>query len=513
MRQKLARATSTVALMTFISRILGFLRDMVLAQVFGATAGFDAFLVAFKIPNFFRRLFGEGAFSQAFVPVLAEYRSKRTEEETREFVNRIAGTLGVALVAVTLIAELVAPLIVAVFAPGFQHDPTRFMLASHMIRTTFPYLIFICLTAFAGAILNTYGNFSVPAFTPVILNICMIACAWWLAPHFKEPIYALGWGVTVSGLVQCWFQWPYLKKINVLPRFLWGWKDPGVRRVLKLMLPALFGVSVAQLSLLIDGFFASYLPVGSISWLYYSDRITYLPLGVIGVALATVVLPVLSRHHADESKEAYAQTLNWALRCAWLIGLPAAIALLTLAGPILATLIQHGAFSARDVVMTTRSLTAYAFGLPAFMLVKVVASAFYAQKNIKLPVKIAVVALVVNIILNFILIGPLAHAGLALSSAIASIVNVSLLWIMLKRAGITQMEQKPRPIFLRVILASILMAGLLWWGSGSIDTWFLWSVSRRVLHLVVLIVSGLVIYFGALWMTGLRLKDFASPTY
>ena len=352
--------------MTLISRIMGFIRDVVLATIFGAGLAFDAFAFAFKIPNFMRRLFGEGAFSQAFVPVLAEYRTQRSHQEVREFINRIAGTLALALLFVIILAEIIAPFIIMVFAPGFIHDPTRFQYATHMIRVTFPYLLLIGLTAFCGAILNTFSRFAVPAFTPVLLNFVMIAVALWWSPHAKVPIYVLAWGVLLGGVAQLLAQLPFLKRIQVFPMPKWQWRDPGVTRVLKLMVPALFGVSVAQISLLIDNFFASFLPAGSISWLYYSDRLTYLPLGVIGVALATVVLPNLSRHHSENSHEAYSKTVDWALRLVILVGMPAAVGLFILAGPLIATLFHHGAFTAVDVYMTRRSFWAVFVGVPLF---------------------------------------------------------------------------------------------------------------------------------------------------
>ena len=321
--RRLLRSTSVVSAMTGLSRILGFIRDMVLANVFGAGGAFDAFVVAFKIPNFFRRLFAEGAFAQAFVPILAEFRSRESHETTQEFIYRIAGTLSFIVSLLVLLVELIAPIVILMFAPGFARDPTRYALAVHMIRITFPYLLLIALVSFSGSILNTCGRFGIPAFTPVLLNIALIAVAWFWAPHASVPIVVLAWGVLIGGVAQLLLQWPYLKQTDLLPIPKLGFRDSGVRRVMKLMVPALFGVSIAQVSLLIDNFFASFLPAGSISWLYYSDRLTYLPLGVIGVAIATVVLPNLSRDHSTQSTERYSATLDWALRIVIVIQSPA----------------------------------------------------------------------------------------------------------------------------------------------------------------------------------------------
>lgn len=511
MAYKLFKSTTLVASMTLISRVMGFVRDVVLASVFGAGPAFDAFAIAFKIPNFMRRLFGEGAFSQAFVPILAEYRTNRSHEEVRQFVNHIAGTLASALLIVVLLAEIIAPIIIMVFAPGFIHDPLRFAYATHMIRITFPYLLLIALTAFCSATLNTFNRFGVPAFTPVLLNVAMVAVALWFAPYADVPIYVLAWGVLIGGAAQLLMQLPFLKRINIFPIPKLQWKDPGVTRVLKLMVPALFGVSVAQISLLIDNFFASFLPAGSISWLYYSDRLTYLPLGVIGVALATVVLPNLSRFHSTNSKEAYSQTLDWALRLAMLVGIPSAVGLFVLAGPLITTLFHHGEFTMFDVIMTRKALWAFSVGLPGFMLVKILASAFYSRQNIKTPVKIAAVTMVVNLILNLALIKPLAHAGLALATSAASLFNAFLLIFFLLRHSI--FKPKPQWLFflLRIIFANIVMGVVIWWFAGDLKHWLGWSVWQRSWCLFIAVLLGAVVYVLVLLICGLRIKDLRPP--
>ena len=427
MRKALAKSTSIFSGMTFISRILGFIRDMVVAHTFGATGMTDAFFVAFKIPNFMRRLFAEGAFSQAFVPILAEYKTQRTHDELQLFIDHTAGTLGGILMMVTVIGVFAAPLFIMIFSPGFAHDGTRFDLASHMLRITFPYILFISLTAFAAGILNTHNRFAGPAFTPVFLNLSMIAAAIFLAPHFHQPIEALAWGVFFGGFVQLLFQYPFLKHLKLVPRFKWMWKDAGVQRVIKLMLPAILGVSVVQIGLLVDTIFASFLPQGSISWLYNSERLMMFPLGVFGVAIATVVLPHLAKKFSANAEREYSQTMNWGTQSILLLGIPAAIGLIMLSDPLLTSLFNYGKFNQFDVLMSQQSLVAYSIGVPCMMLVKILASGFYARQNIKTPVKIAIFSLLINITFNFILIGPLKHAGLALASSLAAITNCGLI--------------------------------------------------------------------------------------
>ncbi|WP_267256359.1 murein biosynthesis integral membrane protein MurJ [Coxiella endosymbiont of Ornithodoros maritimus] len=511
MSRKLFKSTLVISSMTLISRLLGFARDVVLAIIFGAGPAFDAFVVAFKIPNFMRRLFGEGAFAQAFVPVLSDYRANRKPEEVREFINHIAGTLGAALLIVVALAEILAPVIIMVFAPGFVCDPVRLAYTTHMLRITSPYLFLIALTAFAGATLNTFNRFGIPAFTPVLLNVAMIAVAGLWAPHALTQIYILAWGVLLGGILQLLIQIPFLYHLNLFPVPKWQWRHPGVMRVLKLMVPALFGVSVAQISLLMDNFFASFLAAGNISWLYYSDRLTYLPLGVIGVALATVVLPNLARQHSQKSAQAYSATLDWALRMAMLIGVPAAVALFILAAPLLATLIYHGAFTAHDVLMTRRSLWAFSVGLPGFMLIKILASAFYSRQNVKTPVKIAAAAVVVNLTLNAVLIHPLAHAGLALATSLASSFNAMLLLYFLLRDKIYQPLPNWIKLILRLLFANGIMGLTISAFAGRVDHWLMWSVMERVWHLVVLILLGLLSYVAALWISRLRLRDLRPP--
>lgn len=508
MSGRLIKSTSIVAGFTLLSRITGFIRDIILASAFGASGLFDAFLVAYKIPNFLRRLFGEGAFSQAFVPILADYRENQPEKNVREFVSHVFGTLAVTVGFVVVLFEILAPFIIMIFAPGFFHDPARYAACVHLLRIVSPFLLFIVLTAFSGAVLNTCGLFAVPAFTPVLLNFAFIGTALFWAPHTAYPIYTLGFGVVIGGVLQVVLQIPFLKKIGLLPRPIVGFKDAGTRRVMKRMVPALFGVSVAQISLLVDNVFASFLPAGSISWLYYSDRLIYFPLGIIGVALATVVLPYLSRQHAKNDEGVFSNTLDWALRCALFIGMPAAVGIGVLAGPMAATLFQRGQFSGFDVIMTTKSLHAFAVGLPAFMLIKVLASAFYSRQNIGTPVKVAAIAMVANLVLNAILVFPLKHAGLALATSLASILNAGLLFVLLVRHKIYQPGRRWIRLLSALILANGVMGVVLFYVAGPLHRWLGWHTLVRAEHLGLAIVAGVLSYFFVLWFAGIRRADF-----
>lgn len=493
--------------MTLLSRILGFVRDVVIARIFGASAGADAFFVAFKIPNFLRRLFAEGAFSQAFVPVLSEYRSQRPHDQVRTLVENVSGALGVVLLLVTAVGVVAAPVVIMIFAPGFIGAEDKYQLAVDLLRLTFPYLLFISLTALAGGILNTYGQFAVPAFTPVLLNVAMIAAALGLAPYMAEPVTALAWGVFAAGVVQLMFQFPSLYRLGLLrwPRFRRD--DEGVRRIVRLMLPAIFGTSVVQLNLLFDTLIASFLVTGSISWLYYSDRLVEFPLGVFGIALATVILPTLSRNIAQGAQHSYDRNLDWALRWVLLIGTPATVGLLILAAPMLTTLFQYGEFRALDVHMAARSLMAYAVGLFGFMCIKVLASAFYARQDTRTPVRIGIIAMLANIVLNVILVFPLAHAGLALATSLSAFINAGLLYRHLVRQ-VGYRAQPGWPVFLvRVMVANGVMAALLVFGVSGIDQWLQWSLLERIGHLLLWLATGAGVYFAALWLMGIRLHQ------
>lgn len=503
------KSLSTVGGFTLLSRVLGFVRDLVFAQVFGASSATDAFFVAFKIPNFMRRLFAEGAFATAFVPVLTEYRTQRDFNELKAFVDHVAGSLSLALLAVSLIGVVAAPVLVSLFAFGWVIDgeTEKLGLAAEMLRLTFPYLFFISLTAFAGGILNAHDRFAVPAFTPVLLNLVLISAALWLAPLMDEGIVALAWGVLIAGITQFVFQLPFLGQIRLVPRPRSGFHDPGVRRVLKLMLPALFAVSVTQINLLLDTVLASFLVTGSISWLYYSDRLMEFPLGILGVGLATVILPRLSRRQAEADPGKFSGELDWGLRIAIFFGVPSAAGLAMLAGPMISTLFQSDVFSPNDVAMAERSLVAYATGIQAFVLIKVLAPAFYARQDTRTPVRIGVIAMAANMVFNLILIFPLQHAGLALATSLSAYLNALLLWRGLRHQGAYQPRSGWAVLLGRVALAAALMVMLLWWFSPVLSEWVAASRLERVSWLLALIGLGAAGYFVTLLAVGWRPRD------
>lgn len=504
MSKALLKSTGIVSAMTSLSRISGFVRDMVYAQMFGAGTGTDAFFVAFRIPNFLRRLFAEGAFSQAFVPVFSEYQTQRSRAELQELVDQVAGTLGAILFVISAIGVLAAPVLILLFAPGFTADAGKYELTVAMLRITFPYLLFISLTAFAGSVLNSCGKFSIPAITPVLLNLTMIAAALWLAPRMERPVVGLAWGVFIAGIIQLGFQVPFLRQVKLLPRPRWGWASQGVQQVLKLMLPAIFGSSVAQVNLLIDTLLASFLVSGSVSWLYYSDRLVEFPLGIFGVALGTVILPKLSRQHASAETDGFSHTLDWALRWALLIGIPATVALIILSGPILSALFQYGQFDAHDVAMSTQSLMAFSLGLVAFMLIKVLAPGFYARQDTRSPVKYGVIAMGANTTMVFIFIWPLAHAGLALATSLAAFLNAGLLFFNLKRRNIYRPRSGWTIFLLQLLVANLVMGLVLWLGVGDLGQWLNAHARERLWHLSWLVTAGGGSYLLAVLAVGIR---------
>ncbi|MAC15219.1 MAG: murein biosynthesis integral membrane protein MurJ [Alcanivorax sp.] len=502
----LMASTALVATMTMLSRVLGLVRDVVIARMLGASAGADAFFVALKIPNFFRRLFAEGAFNQAFVPVLSEYRSKGSMAATKLLVDRVAGTLGTVVALITLVGMLAAAGVVWLFAPGFGDDPVKRALTVEMLRLTFPYLFFISLTAFAGGILNSWNRFAVPAFTPVLLNLSLIGCALFLAPQFAEDrmAVALAWGVLIAGVAQLLFQLPFLARLNLMPVPRMGWSDPGVRKIMTLMIPALFGASVYQLNSLVNTVLASLLETGSVTWLYYTDRLIELPLGIFAVAIGTVILPSLSSKHVDASSEAFSRTLDWAIRMVLLIGLPAALALAVLAEPLLSTLFQYGEFTAFDVAKTAESLRAYSTGLLAAMLIKVLAPGFYARQDTRTPVKIGVIAMLANMAFGAMLVWEWHHVGLATAMALSAWLNAGLLYLGLRRAGVYQPLKGWLLLWGRMVFAGIAMAAVTYWLSLQTQAWTEAGVWNRIGWLSLIVASGLAIYGTSLLVLGLR---------
>ncbi|WP_409307540.1 murein biosynthesis integral membrane protein MurJ [Pectobacterium sp. B1J-3] len=505
----LLKSLAAVSSMTMLSRILGFVRDAIVARIFGAGMATDAFFVAFKLPNLLRRIFAEGAFSQAFVPILAEYKSQQGEEATRTFLAYVSGMLTLILALVTVAGMVAAPWVIMVTAPGFAATPDRFELTSALLRVTFPYILLISLTSMVGSVLNTWNRFSVPAFAPTLLNVSMIGFALFAAPYFNPPVMSLAWAVLVGGLLQLGYQLPHLKKIGmlVLPRV--KWRDPSVWRVMKLMGPAILGVSVSQISLIINTIFASFLSEGAVSWMYYADRLMEFPSGVLGVALGTILLPSLAKSFASGNHDEYSRLMDWGLRLCFLLALPSAVALGILAQPLTVSLFQYGKFSAFDAVMTQRALIAYSVGLMGLIVVKVLVPGFYSRQDIKTPVKIAIVTLILTQIMNLIFIGPLQHAGLALSIGLASCLNASLLFWQLRKQDIFHPLPGWRVFLVKLLAAVIVMAlvlvGLLWW----MPAWDVGNMAYRIGRLMVVVVVGAGAYFAMLALLGFRPRDFA----
>ncbi|MGS2742340.1 murein biosynthesis integral membrane protein MurJ [Halomonas sp. LS-001] len=507
-RRGLMRSGLVVSAMTMLSRVMGLVRDVVVATFLGAGDGSDAFFVAFKIPNFLRRLFAEGAFNQAFVPVLSEYSTQRSKQEIRELLNAVAGSLTAILALITALAMLGAPWLVWVFAPGFGRDPEKLAMTADMLRLTFPYLLLISLTAFSGSVLNTWNRFAVPAFTPVLLNISLIGAALLLMPLMEEPAMALAWGVLIAGAAQLAFQVPFLLRLGLLPTPWPNFAHDGVKRILKLMAPALFGVSVSQINLLLDTVLASLLTAGSVSWLYYSDRLVELPLGVFGVAIGTIILPALSKRHAEQSTEHFSAMLDWAIRVVLLLGVPAALALAVLAEPFLITLFHYGAMTDNDIQMAAMSLRAYAFGLVAFMLIKVLAPGFFARQDTKTPVKVGIIAMVANMVFNLLLIWPLAHAGLALATALSAFLNAGLLGYLLYRQKVLIFQPGWGRYAVQLVGGSALMSIALYNVSPDWQAWLDFGLWQRIYWVTGLIALGGGLYFVWLAAFGLRLRHF-----
>ncbi|SGZ85203.1 Proposed peptidoglycan lipid II flippase MurJ [Bathymodiolus thermophilus thioautotrophic gill symbiont] len=494
--------------MTFISRILGLIRDYIVARYFGANGLTDAFLVAFKIPNFLRRLFGEGAFSQAFVPILADAKANHSEAEVQNIINHIGTKFLTTLIVLTLIAVIIAPAIIFVFAWGFYFDadPTKFNLATDMLRITFPYLLLISLTAFAGSILNTYDKFSIPAFTPVLLNISMILCAVYLSGNLDTPIMALAWGVLIGGVVQLLFQIPFLIKIKKMPRLVKG-DHQAVKTLKKRLIPALFGVSVSQINLLIDTMIATMLVSGSVSWLYYSDRLLELPLALIGIALATVALAKLSRHFANKDEQKFTRTVDYALKIGLILGAPACIGLVLLAEPLMITLFQYDKFDAFAAHQSALSLIAYGVGLIAFITIKILAPVFLARGDTKTPVKVGIIAMGTNVFLNAILAYYYAHTGLAIATSISAAINASLLYYYLNQRAIFTLSKNFFKLFLKVLLATIIITIFILNFNQTINDYLNASAWNRVLEIGYVISLSVLIYFVSLRLLGVKMRE------
>jgi len=505
----LLRVLATVSSLTMVSRVLGFVRDFLIARIFGAGLLTDAFFVAFKIPNLLRRLFAEGAFSQAFVPILGEYKNRTGAEDTKTLIDSIATVLFLALVVAAALGMAAAPIIVYVTAPGFAAEPEKFALTVQMLRITFPYIVFISLVALSAGILNTWNRFSVPAVTPTLLNVAFIVGALFFADWFDPPVVVLAWAVFIGGALQLAYQVPFLARLGLLPRWRLDLSHPGLRRVLLLMLPAAFGVSVGQISILLNQIFASYLQTGSISWLYYADRLMELPAGVLGVAVGTILLPSLSKYHATANQAEYSRLLDWGMRITVLLAVPAAVALAVLALPLVTMLFQYGRFTEDDAWMTRQALVAYSVGLLGLILVKILAPGFYARQNVATPVKIGIVTLVATQLMNLAFVGPLRHAGLALAIGLGACLNAGLLYLQLRRNSI-YMPQPGWPIFVLKVLASVFFMAIVLFTTMGESVWWLQAPwYRKVPAVLGLVVLGAAVYGVCLFAFGFRPRDFS----
>lgn len=511
----LLRSSAVFSAMTLLSRIAGFARDALQSRIFGSSAAMDAFVIAYRIPNYLRRIFAEGSMQMAFVPVLNEIRERGDKQALKDFIDHMAGALFAVVFVVAGIGMLAAPLIAMVFAPGSVDEPGKFELIAQMLRITFPYLVFISMMALAASVLNSFGKFALPAVTPVLHNLTVIAAMLWLAPRFEVPAKALAWGVLAAGILQLLVLWPALGRLGLRPRLKPGFGNPDVKRVAKLMLPTLFSSSVAQLNLLVGTIFASLLATGSQTWLYLSDRLVEFPLGLFGVAIGTVILPHLSRRHAATDAEGYGAALDWGLRLALLAGVPAAIGLLLLAEPLTAVVYQGGKFTANDTRMAAISLSAMSLGIPAFMLSKVLSPAFYARQDTKTPMRAAILTVIANVVLTIVLTTPLwlnnvpgAHGGIALATGLAGIFNAWLLWRYLQRAGLLRPQPGWGRYWLRLGVACALMAAVVLGLRGWIGDWAAMpSLLHRALLLLAVVAAGAVTYLLALLAMGLRLRD------
>lgn len=501
--RKLLKSTAVTGGMTTISRITGLVRDVVFANFLGAGVMADAFFVAFRIPNFFRRIFGEGAFSQAFVPVCAEYKNNQSQDEVRAFLGHMGGRFALILFIFTLLGTLASPWLIYALAPGFVDEPDKYQITVQCLYITFPYLFFISLVAMAAGVMNTYGRFAVPAFTPVLLNLCLIGSAIFLAPYMDSPAVALSWGVFIAGVVQLLFQLPLLAKLGLLPRLSLA-PHEGVTRVFKRMLPAILGSSMSQINMLVNTFLASFLVTGSISWLQYSDRLMEFPLGIFGIAIGTVILPSLSKKYVNNSHDEFSHILDWALRWVFLIALPATVGLIVLAGPMLTTLFNYGEFTARDVDMSARALVAFSVGLPALILIKVLAPGFFARQNTKTPAKIAMVAFGSNIVLAIVLVQFLQHIGLALAISIAAYINAGLLFFLLRKRKFYVAGDGWLLYLLHLVMASAVMGVVVYWGAGELETWLNAGKWARIGRLLLWVSVGAGVYGLMLLILGVR---------
>jgi len=514
MSSKVLKSAFIVSAMTFVSRISGLIRDIAFANFLGSSAAADAFFVASRIPNLFRRIFAEGAFSLAFVPVFSEYHQSRTEAEKRDFVNRMMTRLALAVFLVCIIGMLFSSQLIALFAPGFKDDPAKFMMASEALRITFPYLFFISLVAMAAGILNTYDRFAVPAVTPVLLNICLIIAAVLFVPGSEKPTVVLAGAYCVAGLAQFLLQIPFLKSQAILPRptlkSATDKKNDGVGKVFKLMLPVIYGSSVAQINSLVNTILASFLVTGSVSWLYYSDRLMEFPLALFVLAISTVILPNLSKQHSAGNELEFSRLIDWGLRVVLLIVVPAVVGMFVLSGQLMATLFQYNEFTEHDTFMSAQCLRAYAFGLLGLAVVKVLAPGFFARQDTKTPVKIGVVAMVINLVFALILVWPFKHVGLAAAFSISTWANAALLgWLLIQRR--LYVPEKGWILYsLKLIVAATLMGIIVYFGAGTTEKWLDYNLIQRISNMAIWIVIGMTSFVILSYAMGLRIKHLVT---
>ena len=511
---KLLNSTIIVSSMTLISRIFGMLRDIIFARFFGVSVIMDAFIVANRIPNMLRRFFGEGAFNQGFVPVISSYKENKNHKEVKVLVDSVAGTLGLILFIVSLIGVIFSPIFISIVAPGFIGEDGRFDLSALMLKFTFPYLMFISLTAFSGSLLNTYGKFAVPAITPVILNIVLIIFVVVISPKLNEPGMSLAYGVFFAGLIQLFFQLPFLSKINLIPRPRWNYHHEGIKRITNLMGPALFGSSVSQVNILVSGIIASLIGTGKISLLYYSDRIMELPLSLFGIAIATVTLPYLSRLYSRNLIDKFSDALYWSIKIALIFIIPASVGIFILAEPIIAVIYFGGAFDQIDVRLTSLSLSIFSIGLIGFSFVKILSPAYFAREDTKTPVKIGIICVAINLILGSGFVFYLqkinfeaTHVGLASSISIAALMNAGLLFLGLKRNKILNNFKTSKIFFIKLCLANIVMLAFLVYTKQSLIWWLAMHAMERAIWLLMIILASMFLYFVTLSILGIKIKE------
>ena len=514
MSSKILKSAFIVSAMTFISRISGLIRDIALANYLGSGAAADAFFVAFRIPNLFRRVFAEGAFSLAFVPVFSQYHHTRSELQTREFVNRMLARLGLAVFLVCVLGVVFSDQLIGLIAPGFKADPEKFKMASDALRITFPYLFFISLVAMAAGIFNTFDRFAIPAITPVLLNICLIIAAVVFVPGHQNPTVVLAIAVCLSGLLQLLIQIPFLKKQAILPmpsfKPATDKQSDGVKRVFKLMLPVIYGSSVAQINSIINTVLASFLVTGSVSWLYYSDRLMEFPLALFVLAIATVILPNLSKQHSEGNTKEFSRLLDWGLRVVLLIVVPAVVGMFVLSGPLMATLFQYNEFTAHDTLMSSASLKAYSFALIGLAFVKVLAPGFYARQDTKTPVKIGVIAMLANLVFALILVWPYKHVGLATAFTLSAWVNAILLLLLLLRLKFYIPEPGWPSYLLKLLVAACIMGVIVYYGAGDDQQWIDYTMIERISKMTLWVLIGMTSFVVLSYAMGIKIKQLVS---